>query len=223
MPRGTTRSLIVALCCTAIVACDRDKAAPAPAKAAQPDSAGGDVAQYALMKNSIGWLTDSNIVALATQVNTSAQQTAELETQAWTSEPMRAFAMDVLREHGRFRFAIDSLVSLKRLPFQVPAVAPSMQAPYDSMRLAQSAMPLEERERQFLDLLMAEHARSVTDFGALAGNASDPDLRALLANRGVLMERTHVSRAKLLKTAIVRADSARQDSLKTTRRGGRTR
>jgi hypothetical protein len=223
MPQRPTRSLIFALCCIAIAACDRGQGEPAPARAARPDSASGDVAQYALMKNNIGWLTDSNIVALATQLNSSAQQTAELETQAWTSEPMRAFSTDVVRDHGRLRFAIDSLVSLKRLPAQMPAVGPSMQAPYDSMRVAQTAMPLEERERQFLDLLIAEHARSITDFGALAGNASDPDLRALLANRGVLMEQTHVSRAKLLKAAITRADSVKQDSLKNAKARGRTR
>ncbi|HET9426113.1 MAG TPA: DUF4142 domain-containing protein, partial [Gemmatimonadaceae bacterium] len=183
--------------------------------------ASGEVAQYALMKNSIGWLTDSNIVALASQVNSSAQGTAQLQAQAWTSEALRALAADVLRDHARMQFAIDSLASQKRIPAQLPAVAASMQAPYDSALATQAGLPVMEREPKFLDLLIAEHQRSIVDFGALAGNASDPDLRALLANRGVLMEQTHASRAKLIKAAMQRADSARQDSAKNSpRRGG---
>jgi hypothetical protein len=52
------------------------------------------------------------------------------------------------------------------------------------------------------------------DFSALAGNATDPDLRALLATRAVLMEQTHLAQARMIGDAMAKADSARQDSLK---------
>jgi hypothetical protein len=95
----------------------------------------------------------------------------------------------------------------------MPAVGPEMKAPYDSMLNTQVGLPLPEREGQFLDMLIKEHRRSIVDFGALAGNASDPDLRAVLVNRAVLMEQTHVAQARMLGDAMARADSARQDSL----------
>lgn len=204
-----------------LAACDRDGQQPAQAAASQPDSASGEVAQYALMKNSIGWLTDSNIVALATQVNDAVPAIARLEAQSWASEPLRALATGEIREHAAFRAAIDSVAALRRIPAQAPAVAPSIIAPYDSLLATQAGLPLEERESKLIEMLMAVHARSTVDFGALAGNASDPDLRAVLANRGVLMEQAHAARIKLIQGAMQRADSARQDSAKTTTRGSR--
>jgi hypothetical protein len=166
------------------------------------------------MKNNIGWLTDSNVVALATQVNADALGMARLEAQVWSREPFRVFATSIIRDHARLQFALDSVASLRRLPSQMPAVAPEMKAPYDSVLNTQIGLPLQERESQFLDMVIKEHQRSIVDFSALAGNASDPDLRGVLATRAVLMEQTHVAQARMLSDAIARADSARQDSLK---------
>jgi hypothetical protein len=103
---------------------------------------------------------------------------------------------------------------------KIAAVAAEIKAGYDSLLMTQVGLPVEEREAQFLDMLTKVHQRSSTDFGALAGNATDPDLRALLANRGVLMEQTHLARTKLLAAALARTDSIRQDSAQA-RRGGR--
>ena len=219
MRQRTHLTLATIALTVAVAACDSKEPAP-PAAAAQPDSASGEVAQYALMKNAIGWMTDSNIVALAAQVNADAQEIARLETQTWTREPMRFIATEILRDHARMQFAIDSIARLKGLPSQAPAVAVEMKAPYDSLLNTQIGLPVAEREAQFIDMITKVHERSVTDFGALAGNATDPDLRALLANRGVLMEQTHIARVRLLQAAVRRADSLRQDSLKN-RRGGR--
>jgi hypothetical protein len=166
------------------------------------------------MKNSIGWLTDSNVVALATQLNSDALGIARLEAQTWSREPFRMLASSIIRDHARLQVAIDSVASLRRLPSQMPAVGPEMKAPYDSVLNTQVGLPLQEREGQFLDVLIKEHQRSIVDFSALAGNASDPELRAVLVNRAVLMEQTHVAQARMLGDAIARADSAREDSLK---------
>jgi hypothetical protein len=196
----------------AVVGCDGEtRPAGTPAR---PDSSAGDVAQYALMKNAIGWLTDSNIVALASQVNADAQAIPRLETQTWANETFRYVAGEILRDHARMQYAIDSLAALKRVPSQVPAVAPEVKAPYDSLLNTQIGLPLSEREAQFLDMILKVHERSTRDFAAIGGNASDPDMKALLVNRAVLMEQTHVSRVQLLAAAIARADSLRRDSVK---------
>jgi hypothetical protein len=167
-------------------------------------------------------LTDSNIVALATQVNSDAQGMSRLESQAWTREQYRLLSSMIMRDHARLEVAIDSVASLRHLPSQVPAVAPEMKAPYDSMVSAQAALPMTDREAQFLDMVTKEHERAIVDFTALAGNATEPDLKALLATRAVLMEQTHLAQARMLGAAIAKADSARQDSLKTkANRGGR--
>jgi hypothetical protein len=215
--------MVSAVALTAVIACGKDE--PPPPKApARPDSSAGEVAQYALMKNSIGWLTDSNVVALATQVNADAQGMSRLELQAWSKEPLRTLATTITRDHARLQFAIDSVASLRRLPSQMPAVAPEMKAPYDSMVMSQAGLPMADRESQFLASVAAEHQRAIVDFSALAGNATDPDLKALLATRAVLMEQTHLAQTRMIGDAIAKADSARLDSLKAaaaTRRGAR--
>ena len=218
--------MIAAVALTAAIACG-DESKPAGKPAARPDSASGEVAQYALMRNSIGWLTDSNVVALATQVNGDAQGMARLESQAWTQEPLRMLASVIMRDHARLQVAIDSVASLRRLPAQMPAVAPELKAPYDSAVAAEAGLPMTEREARFLAQVEQEHQRAVVDFSALAGNATEPDLRALLASRAVLMEQTHLAQARMIRDAMVKADSARQDSLKAAaaaaaaKRGGR--
>jgi hypothetical protein len=218
MPLRITASIaIVAL--SAAIACGGDDA-PGSQTPVRPDSSSGEVAQFALMKNQIGWLTDSNVVALATQVNRDAQEIARLEAQAWSEEPFRLYATEILRDHARMQFSIDSVATLRRIPSQNPAVAPEIKAPYDSLLNTQVGLPLNEREAQFLDMMIKVHARSALDFGALAGNTTDPDLRTLLATRAVLMEQAHASRAQLILAAVARADSAAKDSAKA-RRGAR--
>jgi len=212
--------LISAVALTAAIACGKDDT-PAANAPARPDSASGEVAQYALMKNSIGWLTDSNIVALATQLNADAQGMSRLESQAWTKEPLRMLAASIMRDHARMQFAIDSVASARRLPSQMPAVAPEMKAPYDSMTMSQAGLPMSDREAQYLEMVAREHQRAVVDFSALAGNATDPDLKALLATKAVLMEQTHLAQTRMIGEAIAKADSARRDSLKTSGKGGR--
>lgn len=203
----------------AVVACGGD-ATPARRAPARPDSSSGDVAQYALMRNHVGWLTDSNIVALASQLNNDAPEISRLEAQAWTREPLRYLASEILKDHAALQFSLDSIARLRHLPAQMPAVAPEIKAPYDSLLNTQIGLPLADREAQFIDMVLKVHGRAIVDFGALAGNASDPDLRALLANRAVLMEQTHIARARLIEAALARNDSLRQDSLKT-RKGRR--
>src|SRR5688572_6622421 len=140
-----------------LAACDR-KGDDTVVAHAPTDSASGEVAQYALMKNSIGWLTDSNIVALASQVNSDAQEIARLQAQTWSREPLRLLASEILRDHARMQFAIDSLAGKVRIPAQLPAVAAEMKAPYDSLLATQIGLPLAEREGQFLDMIAKVHA-----------------------------------------------------------------
>jgi hypothetical protein len=219
------RRSIVGVCAAGLLACGRDsKTAPARAAATQPDSAAGEVTQYALMKNQVGWFTDSNAVALASMVNGAGQDIARIETQEWRSEAARALAADIIREHAAFQFAIDSLSGKLKLPAQVPAVQADMRAAYDTLAAAFAAQPVAQRDSNFVDALVKQHAKTTIDFAAIAGNTSDPDLRALIANRGILMEQTHVARAQLLAASAAKADSAaaaRDDSVRKAK--GRTR
>jgi hypothetical protein len=217
--RHRITALIATTTFTVIVACGKEDAPVAKAPA-RPDSSSGEVAQYALMKNSIGWLTDSNVVALATQLNDDAQGMSRLEMQGWTKDPLRYLATQIIQDHKRMQFSIDSIASLRKLPSQMPAVGPELKVPYDSMVNAQAGLATPDREATFTDMVVKEHERSLLGFAALAGNASDPDLRALLANRAVLMEQTHIAQARLIAGAMAKADSARQDSLKTAPRKG---
>jgi hypothetical protein len=202
-----------AMALAALVGCGGDST-PSRRAPARPDSSSGDVAQYELMKNHVGWLTDSNIVALAAQLNDVAPEISRLEMQEWTKEPYRYLASEILKDHAALQNSLDSIARLRHLPAQMPAVAPEIKAPYDSLLGTQAGLPLAEREAQFVDMVLKVHGRAIVDFGALAGNATDPDLRALLANRAVLMEQTHIARARLIQAAIARDDSVRQDSLK---------
>ena len=211
------KTIVILMVLAATAACGNDPQ-PSAHTAARPDSASGEVAQYALMKNAIGWLTDSNVVALATQVNADVQSIPRLETQAWMKESLRLIAADILRDHASLQVSIDSAARIRNIPSQLPAVAPEMKAPYDSLLATQIGLPIAEREAQFIDMVIKAHERSITDFGALAGNTADPDLRAVIANRAVIMEQTHIGRARVLAAAMVSADSARQDSLKAKRK-----
>ena len=221
MDQRLTAPIAAIALCLALAACDRSSEPAPAASVARPDSASGEVAQYALMKNSIGWLTDSNIVALASQVNNATQEIARLQAQTWSKEPLRLLAAEILRDHARAQYSIDSVATLRRIPSQAPAVAPEIVAPYDSLLATQIGLPLAEREAQCMEMMDKVHARSVADFGAMAANATEPDLRAVLANKVVLMEQAHAQRVKLIAGAVARADSARQDSLQAGRRGGR--
>src|SRR4051812_42540414 len=125
-------ALIATICLTVVVACGNEQAPVAKAPA-RPDSSAGEVAQYALMKNSIGWLTDSNIVALATQLNADAQGMSRLESQAWTKEPLRLLSAGIMRDHTRMQFSILSFALARRVTPQMPAAAADLQASYDSL------------------------------------------------------------------------------------------
>jgi hypothetical protein len=169
------------------------------------------------MKNRIGWFTDSNAVALASMVNAAGQDIARIESQEWRSESARALAADIIREHAAFQYALDSISGKLKLPPQVPAVQADMKAAYDTLAAAFAAQPVMERDSNFVDALVKQHARTTMDFAAIAGNVTDPDLRALIANRGILMEQTHVARAQLLAASAARADStaaAKEDSIR---------
>ena len=196
--------MVCALC--AAVACRRGSEPPATRVISSP----GEVAQYSLMKDAVGWLTDSNIVALATIVNQAPVRLARIESQQSTDQAVHAFALEVIRDHNSLQASLDSLAGKRRIPPQRPAVAESMQAPYDSAVTALTSTPVQQMEPQYLGAEKVLDARTLTDFSALAGNATDPDLRALLVSRAVGMEQRHLTRAAQLAASLAQADSAKQ-------------
>ena len=174
------------------------------------DSSTGEVAQYSLMKDAVGWLTDSNLVALATIVNQAPVRLARVESQQSTDQAVHQFALEVIRDHSVFQTSLDSLAGKRRIPAQRPAVAESIQTPYDSVVTALTATQTQQLEGQYLAAERAIDTRTMLDFGALAGNANDPDLRSLLVSRAVAMEQRHVTRANQLAASLAQTDSAKQ-------------
>lgn len=192
-----------------LAACQDRTPQRSPAQVVHVDSSGGEVSQFSLMQNAVGWLTDSNIVSLASVVNQSAVNLARAESQAWTDEPTHQYALMILRDHAAFQSSLDSLAAKHRLPAQSPAVATEFHARYDSVASGLSGLPASEVDPKFLSLVNALHAKTLVDFGALAGNAIDPDLKALLTIRAETMEQQHITRATALAASIVAADSAK--------------
>src|SRR3954463_16545149 len=204
------RPVLALLCACAVAGCDRANtdahAAPPPASRMHVDSSGGEVSQYSLMTSPVGWLTDSNIVALVGMVNEAPANIARAESQAWTDQQVHDFALLIIRDHAALQTAVDSLIAKHRIPLQVPAVAESMRPTYDSVANRRSGLPASEVDKKFLALEDEIHGHTLLDFGALGGNASDPDLRALLAIRGTEMERQHLARSRDLAASVAKAD-----------------
>jgi putative membrane protein len=210
------RAAMAGVLCAALVpvACGRGNAHETPAvpprAAIRLDTPSGEVAQYSLMKDAVGWLTDSNLVALAMIVNQAPVRLARVESQQSTDQAVHQFALEVMRDHNALQTSLDSLAGKRRIPSQRPAVAESMQAPYDSAVAALSSAPGPQMEQRYLEAERSVDARTITDFAALAGNATDPDLRALLVSRAMAMEQRHVTRATQLGASVAQADSAKQ-------------
>jgi predicted outer membrane protein len=207
-----TRRGLLAAAILVVAACSRNGSAPARAarSAVHVDSLGGEAAQYSLVGNATGWLTDSNIVALAAIVNHGPIDLATIESRQSTDAQVHAFALDIIREHNALQGSIDSVAAKHRVPSQRPAVAASMQAPYDSAAAALSGSPNQRLPQDFLAAELAVHAHTMIDFGALAGNATDVDLRALLSTRAISMELQHIARAQQLIAAVASSDSAKR-------------
>lgn len=202
----------------------RDNADDAEAAARRTrDSAAGEVAQYALMKPPVQWLTDSNLVSLATSVNSAPMALARLQMQAWSNPQVQAFAAEIIRDHAALQRSIDSAAQAHRIPAQAPAVAESMLLPYDSTVASLTGLPATELEPRFLDAMAAMHLRTARDFGALAGNATDPDLRGVLTNKAIQMEQAHGAKAKLIAASLAKADSAKRAAAQATTQGRRGR
>lgn len=213
--RGPSVVMVGVLCAAVgLAACRggnaRENPTARPAAVTRFDSSTGEVAQYSLMKDAVGWLTDSNLVALATIVNQAPVRLARVESQQSTDQAVHQFALDVIRDHSAFQASLDSLAGKRRIPSQRPAVAESIQAPYDSLVNALTSTSAQQVESQYLAAERSVDSRAMIDFEALAGNTTDPDLRSLLVSRATGMEQRHVTRAQELAASIAQADSAKQ-------------
>src|SRR4051812_35838964 len=155
-PRPLARPVLAVLCTLALGACDRTNASERPASPppgrTHVDSSAGEVSQYSLMTNAVGWLTDSNIVSLVDMVNEAPVNLAKLESQAWTDEQVHGYAMQIIHDHAALQFSIDSLIAKHRIPPQEPAVAASMRPQYDSIVGQLNGLAASEVDKRFLAL-----------------------------------------------------------------------
>jgi hypothetical protein len=213
LPNSKRTAFVVMSALTMAGACrekQNQEPAQAPPTAIRVDSSGGETSQFSLMKDAVGWLTDSNIVSLAAVVNDAPMALSRAESQSWTDQPTHEYALMVLRDHAALQASIDSLASHHHLPAQAPAIGAEFHAKYDSAAGALTGLPAAQVDPKFLAQMIELHGRTILDFGALAGNTTDPDLRALLSIRAQAMEQQHLTRAQQLTASLAAADSAKQ-------------
>lgn len=154
----------------------------------------------------VRWLTDANVLSLASMMNSKQIAAADVELESWHLENVRDFASSMAREHAELQHSIDSLAERARITPITPALAQTisakMQRQIDSLR-SSSGRSL---DRAFLRQQIAGHelmANYVTD---LTGVAEKPEVRALLASMGDRVG-NQLARARALLASIATRDS----------------
>jgi hypothetical protein len=159
---------------------------------------GGDVAlDSTVALDSVAWLSDADIIALAASMQTPAIAAAQLELQSWSNDTTLNLALQLSRDHAALRATLDSVAAAHRLVPQRPLVADSLLAPYDLQVSAILGFGGRELEQRFLASQREAHTRAIADLGALAVLAREPDLRALLLGRAMVIERDHLARLSM--------------------------
>jgi hypothetical protein len=234
--RFDTRIIVAGLSAVALsVSCKGDKSTgqsnvPAAAAVASHDSATGsrDSAEFA--GETIGdsaapeerWLTDANVFALFGVLNSRTIAAADIELQNWHSEPVRALASMIAREHAELQHSADSLSDRVHIMPVAPALAATlgaqMRAQMDSMtQFRPAGMSL---DRAFLRQQIGSHRFMLEYTQQLASVAQRTDVQAFLASTTARLS-THLDRARALQATFAAADStAAADS---ARRAGRRR
>lgn len=231
-----TRPIVAGLSAVALnVACKGDKAgqtADRPASAAtvagDTTNAQRDTVEFA--GETIGdsttpaekWITDANVFALLGVLNSRTIAAADVELQGWHSEPVRAFASMIAREHAELQHSADSLSERIQIAPIAPALAAAlsgqMRAQVDTMtQLRPAGVSL---DRAFVREQIGSHRFMLEYTQRLAAVSQRPDVQGFLSSEITRLS-AHLDRARSLQATFAAADSvAAADS---ARRAGRRR
>jgi predicted outer membrane protein len=209
---GQGRAVVMIATVMAMLAACMEQGRALPDEVALAAQAGGDVD---VGRSGAPWLRDEHIAALVPVLNRSIMDAARLQLQNWSSDSIARLALQILQDHAAVNSQLDSVMRVRGVAPVVPAVAADLDVRHavhlDSIRgLTGRAL-----ERRYLQQQQQAHMAALQDFAALGELASDPDLRALLRERVVVMEQLHLRRVEDALRQVAVADSAAQ-----ARRGG---
>jgi predicted outer membrane protein len=153
------------------------------------------------------WVTDNNVLALLSAMNSRQSAAADIELESWHLDAVRAFAASMAREDAELQHSIDSLASRLGLTPVAPALAKPwlsvMQAQIDSMRHSRAST----LDRAFVQQQIASHQVMSDYIGQLAAVAERPDVRSFLATAAARVS-SQLDRARALQTTLIAVDTA---------------
>jgi predicted outer membrane protein len=162
--------------------------------------------EMARAKPIVRWLTDANLLSLASTTNAKQIAAADVELEAWHVDSVRAFAAGVARDHAELQHSIDSLAAHLHLTPIAPALAQTvsatMQAQIDTVRRAEGRA----LDRVFMRQQVASYQFMTNYLGQLAAVAEQPEVQALLSTAKDRAT-TQLNHASALQTRLAAADS----------------
>ena len=179
------------------------------------DTAGGEVAvgntPATPARTSARWITDANVLSLASAVNARAIAAADVELENWHVDTARAFAASMAREHADLQHSIDSLAARLNLTPVSPALAKSwtsaLQAQIDTIWRAGEG----GRDLAFVRQQANSHQLMADYFTQLAAVAERPELQVLLESAAAKTT-SQAQRATALQATVARIDSVRREA-----------
>ncbi len=179
--------------------------------------AGGTLASdsSALRRDSVvtpKWISDGNVVAIASVINGRQIAAANLELSSWHSDTVRALAASLAHDHSELQHSLDSVAtSLKLAP--VPSalsaeVLATFQAQLDTLAEYRGGA----LDRAFVAQQARSHQLMAQYFTELGAVTTSPELQAWLESASARVA-SQVSSLTGQQRAFVVADSVKADSL----------
>jgi putative membrane protein len=178
------------------VGCER-RAARAPGESATANSAAAsDDSERVTPAGGPGAISDPDILAEVSAAQESEIDAATLANRRASSSVVKAFAQQMLHEHGAM---LDSLEQLgERLGMTPQTATTDTLASDDSSVAALETVSAEEFDRAFADSQIAAHQRQIESLAQRADAAGNPDLKRAIAGMSPMLER-HLEAAKRLR------------------------
>ncbi|HTE46494.1 MAG TPA: DUF4142 domain-containing protein [Gemmatimonadaceae bacterium] len=166
----------------------------------------GEILDDSVVRPAGRWVTDGNVLALLGIMNARTIAAADLELEGWHSEPTRAFAAMIAREHAELQHSADSLSERVHIAPVVPALGQSisttMRGELDSMTQFRKT----SLDRAFVRQQIESHEVMLEYAERLMAVAERPEVRAVAASMAGRLA-THLQRARSLRAAVDAADS----------------
>jgi hypothetical protein len=225
--RGQSRSFCTSLFVTALAGLAACGTAPAAktAKRAPPvrQVSAGDVALDSVTQAvNAHWLTDSNVVALLSVIDSRQMDLAHEELQAWASDTVQMLAVNMLHSYQAQQQSLDSLASALALTGSMPALGVALDTSLQRHTAVLAGLGAARLDSAFLREARVQAAWAAGYFTRLSALATAPELAAFAAtaaNRATLQ--LHQITQLMVQRAAPPSDSTQSsDSTRRRRPGG---